>query len=248
MQAAKNTAVVRQEAGESGDSNSQDMPLSELGETGRYPYGVDELARHLLTIQGVMQRQARWLSGLLLSVVVLSGVVTFQVFHHPEPEVLAMTQDGRILPLPTVDEPFYETANMLEWVERKLEKAYALDFVNLKGQIADWRTFMTAKTQENFKNALETAGILELVRNGRILTGKVNGETLLIKQGSHKDTAVWIIDTPMKLSFESSDSTERPITMNISVEVVVIRVPITANSEGREMARIRIAMQKNRGM
>lgn len=173
------------------------------------------------------------LMALALVVMAFANMALFAV--QPEKAVVAMTTDGRVLPLPTLDEPFHTSERVLSWAAEHIENTYSMTFADLESYPSKL-SYMTPQVKDQFIEALNRSGIIDKVANERRLLRAVRKESpSLQKEGVHKGRYVWSIQMPVQLNFEGANNIDRS---TLIVSVVVGRAPLTEQKDGLVIGKI----------
>lgn len=173
------------------------------------------------------------LMALALVVMAFANMALFAV--KPEKAVVAMTTDGRVLPLPTMDEPFHTSERVLSWAADRIEETYSMTFADLESYPSKL-SFMTPEVKSQFIESLNRSGIIDKVANERRLLRAVRKESpSLQKEGVHKGRYVWSIQMPVQLNFEGANNIDRS---SLIVSVVVGRAPLTEQENGLVIGKI----------
>lgn len=173
------------------------------------------------------------LMALALVVMAFANMALFAV--QPEKAVVAMTTDGRVLPLPTLDEPFHTSERVLSWAAEHIENTYSMTFADLESYPSKL-SYMTPQVKDQFIEALNRSGIIDKVANERRLFRAVRKESpSLQKEGVHNGRYVWSIQMPVQLNFEGANNIDRS---TLVVSVVVGRAPLTEQEDGLVIGKI----------
>lgn len=171
--------------------------------------------------------------ALALVVMAFANMALFAV--KPEKAVVAMTTDGRVLPLPTLDEPFHTTERVLSWAANRIEETYSMSFADLE-EYPGKLSFMTPQVKAQFIEALNRSGIIDKVANERRVLRAVRKESpSLQKEGVHKGRYVWSIQMPVQLNFEGANNIDRS---SFIVSIVVGRTTLTDQESGLVIGKI----------
>lgn len=165
-------------------------------------------------------------------VMLLAAVVT----NRPSSEVLALTVDGRILPLPVLSEPFHSTERVLAWTADCIERAYSMSFADIK-EHPSRLACIQPEIRRQFIDQLNSSGIInKVVDEKRVLRAVRRASPSLQKEGVSQGRYLWSVQMPLQLNFEGHANIERS---NITVSVVIGRVDLHAAEEsGLAVGRI----------
>lgn len=168
-----------------------------------------------------------------MGVLILALIWAFSL--RPTTEVLAMTADGRVMPLPTLNEPFHSTERVLSWTAERIEQSYSMSFADMEGYPSKL-SFMTPQVRRDFIDAINRAGIVDKVTAERRLLRAVRRESpSLQREGTDGGRYLWSIQMPLQLNFEGATNTDRS---TLIVTVVVGRAPLTDYPDGLAIGKI----------
>lgn len=180
-------------------------------------YGGDILGVALPALVRESRQKSLWMVGLFiaLSVSIVGNIVQFQ--YLPPTKVVSETPDGRIRPLPTIDEPIFTNEHVLNWAASKAEAAYDIPFTEINTYPGRIRDFMLEDTANQFIAALTKAGILDKVASERlILRGVRTAPPTLTDTKIVNGRYVWTIEIPLATIYEGAKGRE--------IENVVLRM------------------------
>ena len=177
------------------------------------------------------------LASLLL--LALAGDFVF-LFTSTHVRYFGVTPDFRVVEMKALNESVLSASGLKEWAHETVARALSLDFSNFRQQLTDVEPRFTPAAFRSFKLALQTAGILDLILHGRLVTSvTTEGAPVVVSEQLVGGVAHWQIEFPLALSYESSKGIEH--TQHLMAKVLVRRVPPTESLEGVRIAQIILA-------
>jgi len=174
------------------------------------------------------RRKLHWslLANGVLGVALLAsaGGHLWSALHPPSPEYFATTADGRLIPMIPISEPYVPQEVLLTWVAKAVTQAYTLDYVHDRQQLSLMRELFTAHGFKTHLAALEEAGLLEAVKQRRLVTQVVaTAPPVITNQGVLGNRYAWRVEAPVQIRYQGASSFSQP-QQNL-VEVLVVRIP-----------------------
>lgn len=183
----------------------------------------DALDVAVVELCGELRKKNRhiWMQYLAITTLTILAVLQFQ--YLPPERVVSMDTQGRIFPLPTLDNPLVPQNQWLRWTEEKAEALFDIPFTEL-ATFQNKLTFMTKESRDNWVNALRQAGYLKKIEQERSILRAVrlNRAALYNEWLISKDNRLvrqYVV--PMQLIFESpkgKDYYEVILTINVARE------------------------------
>src|SRR5690554_3557455 len=157
------TGGARKPAPGKGRAKAAPQAKRQVEQPGTNLHGAEAVAALVVSAQ----QQARTKTKIILvlmAVLCLSLVWnSIQSATRPEPKLLAVTNDGRVQPLPLLDEPIDNRATIVDWARRNLPKLYDFNYANYQSALNQNLDFMGQRTNDSFINILNNSGILPKV-------------------------------------------------------------------------------------
>ena len=209
-------------------------------------YGAVETARLRYETWVRSHRLVTWA---LLAMAVTAGaavvVALWAVMAKPEPRYFAVREDGGILPLVAVSEPFLTDGQITNFAVEAVTRAMTIDFANWRNDLKSAARYFERPTGWNaFLDAIQASGMLEYIRERRLVSSVVANGAAITDSGldNHK-RHTWTIQIPLTVTYESSSETVRD---HLLAEVVVVRLPTWESPEA--VGIIRILVRPGRAM
>lgn len=180
-------------------------------------------------------------ANLVLALITLVSVwMAWSAFtSQPEPRYFATREDGGIIPLVAISQPFLNNGQVTNFAVEATTRALTMDFKNWREDLAEASEyFQRPEGWDNFLTALEKSGTLDFVRNRRLISNAVaNGATIIDNGIDARGRYSWTVQIPLTVTFESAN--ERS-TEDLLAEVVVSRLPTWESTAAVGITRINI--------
>lgn len=110
--------------------------------------------------------------------------------HHPEPKLLGLTVDNRILPLPLLNKPFESSGIAIEWANKNIRRLYTFTYDNLGDLPTEVANLFYAgeagddsRGVDSYIKGLKAQGFFSLIQNEkRLCTAFLSDETRVLEQ------------------------------------------------------------------
>lgn len=179
------------------------------------------------------------MANIVLALITLLSVsMAWSAFtSKPEPRYFATREDGGIVPLVAVSQPFLSNGQVTNFAVEAVTRAMTMDFKNWRDDLNEASGyFQRPDGWSNFLKALEASGTLDFVRNKRLVSNAVANGATIVKSGvNEKGHYSWIVQIPLTITFESASERSRE---NVLAEVVVSRLPTWESSRAVGITRI----------
>lgn len=165
----------------------------------------------------------------IVLMLIMSGVVLYQVRHRPLPSFYAVTNNGKQLTLHPYDEPSQIPTTILRWASKAAVAAYTYDFSNYKAELALVRPYFTANGWQGYNNSV--AGLIQtIVANQIFVNGVVSGPPVIASQGYEFGQGyTWHVQLPFLVTYQSSEVTSQ---RNFLVLLTIVKVPTQQSPQG----------------
>lgn len=188
-------------------------------------------------------RRIMYFTFLLIFIII--GQIGFIFFLHAtrtEPTYYATTHTGTQIRLSPRNEPNLTTAALLDWVANAAVSSYSFNFVNWNEALTSVRAYYTPSGYQNFMAALKASNTLQDVRSKKLVVSAViTGTPVILQEGLVNGSYTWRIQLPMLLSYQSASEV---IKQNITMTMLVTRVPTLESEKGVGIAQLIVAEGK----
>jgi intracellular multiplication protein IcmL len=155
--------------------------------------------------------------------------------HQPENRYFATTEDGRLIPMVSLERPNLSNPALMSWVAQAATEIMTFGFNDYRRRLQESSRYFTRRGWESFTNALEGARFIEsITANAQVVTAAPRGAPVLIQESEVNGQYQWIVQIPMVLSFQSGSKTRAD---NYIVTLTVVRVPRLESPNGVGIAQ-----------
>lgn len=157
----------------------------------------------------------------------------------PEPRFFIAREDGGVIPIVPVDQPYLHDAAILNFAVEAITSSLTLNFANWRSQLSSASEFFERPNGwNNFLQALEGSGTLDLIRNRNLVSSVVANGAVIINRG--QDAAGrfrWVVQIPVTISYQSANESR---TENRLAELEIARLPTWQTSRAVGVTRVLI--------
>ena len=217
-------------------SDNTKTPVSELLKTELPTYAVT-----LATLITEGRRKTLFIIGLfvLLGTSMAGNLIQFN--YLPPSVILSETEDGRIRPLPTIDNPIFTNAHVINWTGNKLEEIYDLPFTKISTYPSKLQQFMLPKAVEQFIDGLQKAGIIDKIIDERnIMRGVRRGPPAVTQTLTKKGRFIWTLEMPISVIFEGAGGKATQETQELVIRAFVGREHLLKSKDGLIIGAIEV--------
>jgi len=211
-------------------------------------HGAEALAALTVAESKLARAKSRIILGLFVLTIALIGWNATLQASKPEPKLLGMTVDGRVQPLPLLDEPLESRQILIDWVRRNIPDLYDWNYANFATEWNKARNYTQQVTLEEFTSDLESSGILSKVRNEfLILRANITNEPVIVDETITSGRRLYVVEIPMTLVYDSGDveaGHRRQINQDILFTAWVVRASVLEYDGGLMLAKYAV-QQRN---
>lgn len=212
-------------------------------------HGIEALAALTVAETKLSRFKGRVILGLVLVLIASLGWNSVQSAFRPEPKLLALTQDGRVQPLPLLDEPIESRQILMDWTRRNIPDLFSFNYVNYMEELQNALDFTQPITLERFKTDIADAGILSKVTDEfLILRANIVNEPNIINETVTNGRRIWVIEVPMNLIYDSGEVKQgerRRINQQILFTAWVARANVMEYDGGLMLAKYSIKTRRD---
>lgn len=176
-------------------------------------------------------------SILLLSLILVGASILLFAWdfyartHKDTPTFFAVMADEKVIRLRALRAPNLTTQALLDWASQAATTIYTLNFNNYKEVIRDARIYFTPAGYENFKQAINNAGIISTIVQKRLVVSAVVIDTPVVLKEAVLDSGyyAWQVQFPMLLTYQSAGE---QVQSRILLTLLVTRVPSSESVTG----------------
>jgi intracellular multiplication protein IcmL len=179
------------------------------------------------------------IGNVIMAVATVASIAMAWSAHSskPEPRYFATREDGGIIPLVAVSQPFLNNGQVTNFAVEAVTRSLTMDFKNWREDLAEASEyFQRPDGWNNFLSAIQESGTLDFVRERRLISNAVANGAVIIDDGvDARGRYSWTVQIPLKVTFESAN--ERSVE-EMMAEVVVSRLPTWESSTAVGITRI----------
>jgi intracellular multiplication protein IcmL len=176
-----------------------------------------------------------------MSGVTLLAVATawWALASKPEPRYFIASEDGGVIPIVSVDQPYLNDAAVLNFAVEAITNSLTLNFANWRAQLsASSEFFERPSGWNNWLEALEGSGTLELIRNRNLVSSVVANGAVIVNRGPDAAGRFrWVVQVPITINYQSSSERR---SENRVAELEIARLPTWQTSRAVGVTRVLI--------
>lgn len=144
--------------------------------------------------------------------------------HQPENRYFATTEDGRLVPMISMNQANLSKPALMSWVAQSVSEVMTFGFSDYRRRLQEASRNFTKKGWESFTKALDQSGILDSVKENRqVLTTIPSGAPVLLEEGlDQTGRYFWQVEIPIAITYEAGSKRRSD---NLVVRLVIVRVP-----------------------
>lgn len=194
------------------------------------------LARHE-TYQTGFKRMAIAAIVASSAAVTAIGAAWWAFTQKPEPRYFIAREDGGIIPLTPVTQPYLNDGQVTNFAVEAITRSLTFNFVNWRQDLAEASEYFERPNGwNNFLQAIEGSGMLDFVRNRRLISSVVANGAVIVKSGPDATGRFsWIVQVPITITYQSSSEQS---TEDRMAEVQISRLPTWQTSRGVGITRV----------
>jgi intracellular multiplication protein IcmL len=198
----------------------------------------DALAAVKLRNEFYRDSHRKVISALLLSVVIiiaLGSALTYLVTHPPQPQYFAISSDGRLTPMVSLDQPNISQSALLQWANTAAIAAYTYNFVNFRQELQAASEFFTPDGWKAFLDALNRSNNLSAVTTKKLVVSAVaTGAPVILQEGILNGVYAWRVQMPMLVTYQSASQFSQQA---VTVTMLINRIPTLNSARGIGIAQ-----------
>ncbi len=162
----------------------------------------------------------------LIFMLIMVGVLLYQLKNRPVPPFVAVSPDGQKMILKSYNDPNLLSSTLIKWASKAAVAAYTYDFYNYPKQLALAQPYFTEAGWVSYRQSIQ--GLIDTITTNKLfVNGVVSAPPVISNQGSLGDyDRVWRIQIPFLVTYQSSENTTNSSYM---VTLMIVKVPTTEN-------------------
>ncbi len=151
--------------------------------------------------------------------------------HKDTPTFFAVMADEQVVRLRALRAPNLTTQALLEWASEAATTVYTLNFNNYQEVFRNSRVFFTQAGYDNFKEAINNAGIINAIIKKRLVVSAVVTDTPVVLKEAILESGyyAWQVQFPMLLTYQSAGE---QVQSRILLTLLITRVPSSESVTG----------------
>jgi intracellular multiplication protein IcmL len=189
-----------------------------------------------------LTRLAVW-QGLAIIVLSIALVIAIVFITRAHREVIAATNDGRVVPVIPLDKPYVTDARVLGYVDECARLVFSHDFMHWRTTLQNSKVCFT----ERGGDAVETAlgpWVKDIAAREMVMSVSLADTPVIAKRGQFDGTFAWRVQAPISLFRRGTNVSDVP--RPFLLEVVVRRVGLDQNPRGIAIDSLQLIPDSNR--
>lgn len=163
-------------------------------------------------------------------IALVSALILVIVGMRPQTYFFATTEDGRLVPMVSLDTPNLSAPAIVSWSAQAASETMTFGFHDYRRRLQEASRHFTRRGWESFTKALQTSGIIDTItQNRQVLTAVPSGAPTLVSEGVVNGRYEWQIEVPMLMSYEFGSGSKQS---SMTLRLLVVRVPQLENPNG----------------
>lgn len=173
---------------------------------------------------------------MMLAIVLLAGVLIFTLVNFvPADRHYAMTAEGARADLVALDMPNISQQTLFDWSAEAATQIMTFGFNDYENRLSATRNRFTDKGWSSFREVMTKSLFLQtVIEEQQIVTSVPRQPPSLFFEGITEGVENWIVEIPLLVTVRSGSLNR---TLNLTVRLVVIRVPTEQNPAGMAIDR-----------
>ena len=198
-------------------------------------YGPDDLNELRKLILPKLVRTATIQSAVIF-LLVISQILTIYLAVTKAPQVISVTETGRVIPIVPLDKPYIGDARVIGFADECVRMAFSHDFLNFRASMGAVKGCFTGAGGTSFDKAIEPL-IKDLEQRRMVMTPTLQ-PAVIAKTMERAGVYTWVVQTKMTLFREGTK--ERVMPTTYVVDVIIERVPLEESVRGIAVSQINV--------
>jgi intracellular multiplication protein IcmL len=189
-----------------------------------------------------LTRLVVWLgiSVFALAVALTIAIVFISRTHR---EVIAATNEGRVIPVIPLDKPYVSDARVLGYVDECARMVFSHDFLHWRTTLQGSKTCFTAKGGDAVEEAL-APWVKDIVDRELTMSVSLSDTPVIAKRGEFDGKFAWRVQAPISLFRRGTKVSDMP--RPFILHVVVRRVGLDQNPRGIAIDSLQLVPDSSR--
>lgn len=175
-----------------------------------------------------LTRLVVWL-GLALATISVALVIAIVFITRTHREVIAATNDGRVVPVIPLDKPYVSDARVLGYVDECARLVFSHDFMHWRTTLQNSKVCFTERGGDAVEAALGP-WVKDITAREMVMSVSMADTPVIAKRGEFDGTFAWRVQAPISLFRRGTNVSDVP--RPFLLEVVVRRVGLDQNPRG----------------
>lgn len=164
-------------------------------------------------------------------ILLLLGAMYFVIHaHQPENKYFATTEEGRLIPILSLDQPNLSSSALTSWVAQASTEVMTFGHNDYRRRLQEASRNFTRRGWESFTKALEDAKTIEsITTNQQVISAAPYGAPIVLQEGMVGGRYQWIVQFPLGLTFQSGSKRHNATYL---IKAVIVRVPRLESPNG----------------
>lgn len=175
--------------------------------------------------------------GMSVVTILSLGIGWWGISQQPEPRYFAAREDGSVIPLVPVSQPYLNETQISNFAVEAVTSALTMDFANWRDDLAAASEyFVRPQGWEAFLAAMDGSGVLDYIRVNRLVSTAVANSAVITGTGADENGIYsWRVQVPITVTYQSSSEITR---RDYTADLIISRVPTWERSRGVAIRQI----------
>jgi intracellular multiplication protein IcmL len=203
-------------------------------------HGVERVLMRNLFYEQAYRRLCMAVFLLVVAILLLICLITYQRVAWPKPVYFATHADARPLAVVRLDQPYYEDPNtVVQWTVEAVLAIYSMDYVTWRQSLQNAADYFLPEGYQAFISALKASTNLEAVKAKRqVVSARVVGPATVVRAGQVEEGLPysWDLKIPLLVVYQNSEN--EIIQQSGTVFARVERVSLLRYKDGLALSQL----------
>ena len=158
------------------------------------------------------------------------GMIVLITVHQPENRYFATTEDGRLIPMVSLNQPNLSKPALMSWAAQSATEVMTFNFADYRRRLQEASRHFTREGWRSFTQALQSADIITAVNENRqVVTAAPRQAPVLVSEGVIGGRYQWVVEIPMMFTYQFGSSKRSD---SMTVRLTIVRVPKLESPNG----------------
>lgn len=165
---------------------------------------------------------------------VAAGAAAFALTRKPEIKYFLAQEDGRIITMDPVDQPFTRDSDVIQFAQQAMASAMTINYSRHEQDISgDAEFFTQPEGYQGYLRMLEESQIMKMMTEGKVIMNSIVNDAVIIKRGLWGDRYAYQVQMEMRTTYLAGSETTQDTR---TVTATVVRVPAWQSPRGLAIA------------